>query len=138
LMALAVGVTGGPPSVSEFRLVDAGADRLRWLDWPPMVDIHRSRALSYAGLPEAKGSSAFLVRETSPLARPRLLDRVRDALRARHESRRTEESHVFWIRRYIFFTASGIRRKWATRKSRGSSPRSRWTARSPPRRRTRL
>jgi integron integrase len=34
---------------------------------------------------------------------PRLLDRVRQALRARHYSRRTEESYVAWIRRYIVF-----------------------------------
>ena len=36
-------------------------------------------------------------------ARPRLLDRVRDAIRARHMSPRTEEAYVHWIRRYIFF-----------------------------------
>ncbi len=36
-------------------------------------------------------------------SRPRLLDRVRDALRARHSSRRTEKSYVAWIRRYIVF-----------------------------------
>jgi hypothetical protein len=35
--------------------------------------------------------------------KPRLLDRVRGALRARHYSRRTEEAYVAWIRRYIFF-----------------------------------
>jgi hypothetical protein len=34
---------------------------------------------------------------------PRLLDRVRQALRARHCSRRTEESYVAWIWRYIVF-----------------------------------
>jgi integron integrase len=34
---------------------------------------------------------------------PRLLDRVRQALRLRHYSRRTEEAYVAWIRRYIFF-----------------------------------
>jgi integron integrase len=34
---------------------------------------------------------------------PRLLDRVRDALRARHGSRRTEKSYVAWIRRFILF-----------------------------------
>ncbi|MGH7354299.1 MAG: integron integrase [Candidatus Rokuibacteriota bacterium] len=34
---------------------------------------------------------------------PRLLDRVRAAIRARHFSRRTEESYVAWIRRYILF-----------------------------------
>jgi integron integrase len=36
-------------------------------------------------------------------APPRLLDRVRAVLRARHYSRRTEESYVAWIRRYIHF-----------------------------------
>src|SRR2546425_9195171 len=36
-------------------------------------------------------------------SRPRLLDRVRGALRARHYSRRTEDAYVAWIRRYIVF-----------------------------------
>jgi integron integrase len=35
--------------------------------------------------------------------KPKLLDRVRDALRARHYSHRTEKAYVHWIRRYIFF-----------------------------------
>jgi integron integrase len=35
--------------------------------------------------------------------RPRLLDRVREAIRARHYSRRTEKAYVGWIKRYIFF-----------------------------------
>lgn len=34
---------------------------------------------------------------------PRLLDRVRYAMRARHYSRRTEKSYVAWIRRYVLF-----------------------------------
>lgn len=34
---------------------------------------------------------------------PKLLDRVRDAVRTRHYSRRTEEAYVAWIRRYIVF-----------------------------------
>ena len=34
---------------------------------------------------------------------PRLLDRVRAAIRARHYSRRTEEAYAHWIRRYILF-----------------------------------
>jgi len=34
---------------------------------------------------------------------PRLLDRVRTALRARHGSRRTEKAYVGWIRRFILF-----------------------------------
>jgi integron integrase len=36
-------------------------------------------------------------------APPKLLDRVRAAIRARHYSRRTEEAYVHWIRRYIVF-----------------------------------
>jgi integrase len=36
-------------------------------------------------------------------AKPRLLVRVRDAIRARHYSRRTESSYAGWIRRYILF-----------------------------------
>ena len=38
-----------------------------------------------------------------PPGQPRLLDRVRQAIRARHYSLRTEEAYVGWIRRYIFF-----------------------------------
>jgi integron integrase len=34
---------------------------------------------------------------------PKLLDRVRTALRTRHMSGRTEEAYIFWIRRYIVF-----------------------------------
>lgn len=34
---------------------------------------------------------------------PRLLDRVRQALRVRHRSARTEEAYVHWIRRFILF-----------------------------------
>jgi integron integrase len=34
---------------------------------------------------------------------PRLLDRVRDALRVRHRSPRTVEAYVRWVRRYVLF-----------------------------------
>jgi integron integrase len=34
---------------------------------------------------------------------PKLLDRVRNAIRARQYSRRTEEAYVMWIRRFILF-----------------------------------
>jgi integron integrase len=44
------------------------------------------------------------VRAAADAARPpRLLDRVRHALRARHASRKTEKAYVAWIRRYILF-----------------------------------
>ena len=35
--------------------------------------------------------------------KPKLLDQVRDALRMRHYSYRTEESYVHWIKRFILF-----------------------------------
>ena len=45
-------------------------------------------------------------RDPSPSARtPKLLEQVRQALRLRHFSSRTEESYVAWIRRYIRFHA---------------------------------
>jgi len=34
---------------------------------------------------------------------PKLLDRVREAIRTRHYSHRTEEAYVAWIRRFIVF-----------------------------------
>ncbi len=48
---------------------------------------------------------ALAVRETGQAGppKPRLLDRVREAIRTRHYSRRTEKAYVAWIRRYIFF-----------------------------------
>jgi Phage integrase, N-terminal SAM-like domain len=33
----------------------------------------------------------------------KLLDQVRDAIRLKHYSDRTEESYAYWIRRYILF-----------------------------------
>ena len=37
-------------------------------------------------------------------ARPKLLERVRDAIRLRHYSYRTEETYVHWIKRFIYFS----------------------------------
>jgi hypothetical protein len=36
-------------------------------------------------------------------ARPKLLDLVRDAIRIRHYSERTEQAYVHWIKRFIVF-----------------------------------
>lgn len=38
-----------------------------------------------------------------PPSSPRLLDRVRAAIRARHYSRRTEAAYVGWVRRFVLF-----------------------------------
>jgi integron integrase len=35
--------------------------------------------------------------------RPRLLDRVRDEIRTRHYSPRTEKAYVSWVKRFVFF-----------------------------------
>ena len=50
-------------------------------------------------------SRPLAVRELAPhdARPPKLLDRVRAAIRTRHYSRRTEEAYVAWIRRYIVF-----------------------------------
>ncbi|MGQ0734533.1 MAG: integron integrase [Acidobacteriota bacterium] len=39
----------------------------------------------------------------TPAGAPKLLDRVRQAIRLRHYSRRTEAAYVSWIRRFILF-----------------------------------
>lgn len=40
---------------------------------------------------------------TAEKDRPRLLDQVRNALRFRHYSLRTEHTYIYWIKRYIYF-----------------------------------
>ncbi len=72
----------------------------------PHASLVRRPASAY-GERRSRRTPVFLVRETtSPSARaPRLLDRVRDAIRARHYSRRTEKAYVGWIRRFILFHA---------------------------------
>lgn len=37
------------------------------------------------------------------MSKPKLLDQVRDAIRVRHYSMRTEEAYVYWIKRFIFY-----------------------------------
>ena len=37
------------------------------------------------------------------MPKPKLLDQVRDAIRLRHLSLRTEETYISWIRRFIIF-----------------------------------
>jgi integron integrase len=62
-------------------------------------------SLSYPVLSCGSRRNAAAVHELAsvPAPGPRLLDRVRAALRVRHYSRRTEKAYVAWIRRYILF-----------------------------------
>ena len=60
----------------------------------------QSRAVGTLVYPaEAGNAGTRTVRESVPpvLLKPRLLDRVREALRVRHYSRRTEEAYVAWM-----------------------------------------
>jgi integron integrase len=43
------------------------------------------------------------IRQPQGAQRPRLLDQVRDAIRRRHYSYRTEETYIHWIKRFIYF-----------------------------------
>jgi len=62
------------------------------------------RSGRYGGTAECPPAASVL-RETAPAAaaKPKLLDRVRHAVRTRHYSRRTEKAYVHWVKRYIFF-----------------------------------
>src|SRR2546425_7959167 len=40
---------------------------------------------------------------SAPGREPKLLAALREAIRVRHYSRRTEEAYVWWVRRYIRF-----------------------------------
>jgi hypothetical protein len=59
------------------------------------------------------------VREASPSgpAKPKLLDRLRDAIRTRHYSQRTEKVYVHGSSGSSSSAASGTRRRWALPKS---------------------
>jgi hypothetical protein len=62
---------------------------------------------SYPASPDGVIAATLVARETGlgGPPKPRLLDRVRQAIAARHYSRRTEKAYVHWIKRYIFFHA---------------------------------
>ena len=54
--------------------------------------------------PTASSTALVAPDSSSPTPRPpRLLDRVREAVRSRHYSRRTEKAYVAWALRYILF-----------------------------------
>ena len=62
---------------------------------------------SYPASPGGTLATTLAVRETGSVGAPklRLLDPAREAIRARHYSRRTEKTYVAWIRRYILTAA---------------------------------
>jgi integron integrase len=70
-----------------------------------MTVLPLRRSVVYAAVRDEAAHAALAVREAdqAEVPKPRLLDRVRAALRARHYSRRTEDTYIAWIKRYIFF-----------------------------------
>jgi len=72
---------------------------------PPGWSRFPSRGVIYATAPAQTLGAGLFVCEAGPgdAPRPRLLDRVRQAIAARHYSRRTEKAYVHWIKRYILF-----------------------------------
>ena len=40
---------------------------------------------------------------SEPVSKPRLINQVREVIRCKHYSIRTEQTYVDWIRRYIYF-----------------------------------
>jgi len=63
----------------------------------PGVD-HRSVPASHRSL-----QRAVMVPRAPAGQKPKLLDQVREAIRMRHYSMRTEEAYVSWIKRFILF-----------------------------------
>jgi integron integrase len=63
------------------------------------------RLLAYRQPPPVRAFAGLALREAPPAGppKPKLLNRVREAARLRHYSRRTEEAYVGWIRRFILF-----------------------------------
>ena len=59
--------------------------------------INRTLAVIEGGL-HAKAS----IQTTPAVQQPKLLDRVRQAIRTRHYSEKTEKAYVHWIKRFIF------------------------------------
>jgi len=70
-------------------------------------NLERGRWRPHAARPQSDramapvGSAPGVV--AARIGKPKLLDQVRDAIRTRHYSYRTEEAYVGWIRRFIFF-----------------------------------
>ncbi len=58
---------------------------------------YRLKAMNQAG------QHAAPINSPSNPPKPRLLDQVRQAIRTRHYSPRTEETYVGWIKRFIFY-----------------------------------
>jgi len=80
------------PSISALSAVNA----------MPLGSCRRGIVIDTACANGPNVAAPIRVQKEAP-APPKLLDRVRQAVRMRHYSRRTEEAYTAWIRRYILF-----------------------------------
>ena len=95
----------GAPS-SALRVLGVGAPRSRRVPRASRRARQRLRSRAHDDAPRPRrtlqwGAARVAVGCGAP--GPRLLDAVRQATRARHLSRRTEEAYVGWVRRYVLF-----------------------------------
>jgi integron integrase len=65
-------------------------------------NVNRQRPVNPA-LIVIDGGLNFKADTPSAAPKPELLDQVRQVIRTRHYSARTEKAYVYWIKRYIFF-----------------------------------
>jgi integron integrase len=64
----------------------------------PLKIVPSKKTVSIQGWTDDKHPSSNQDRK-----KPKLLDQLREALRSRHYSRRTEQTYCHWVKRYIFF-----------------------------------
>jgi hypothetical protein len=67
---------------------------------PDTLPPERNSPESQGAIPPSPNSSIAPASSGHP---PKLLDRLRGALRARHYSPRTEQTYCHWVKRFIFF-----------------------------------
>ena len=70
---------------------------------PVCFVVGRAMPLRAESPPSSGPSPARSRAPPATVPKPRLLDRMREAVRARHYSRRTEKAYIHWIKRYILF-----------------------------------
>ena len=61
--------------------------------------FHGDRSAEYRNRHYETRYPVLVQKETAPYGKPRLLDQLRQALRARHYSPKTESVYVIWVRR---------------------------------------
>jgi site-specific recombinase XerD len=54
-------------------------------------------------VPSKNSVGSYAVHASGTAAQPKLLDQLREALRSRHYSRRTEQTYCMWVKRFIYF-----------------------------------